>query len=153
MLGGLTFAAKVVMMHLPNIEPVSLLVMVYAVTLGKKCLFPIFVYVILELLLYGFGIWSIGYIYVWPLLALLAWLLRGMRHPMGWAVLAAGFGLLFGALFTPVCLLFGGPAFALSWWINGLPFDLLHGAGNFVLALTLFCPLCRLMRQLLARLP
>jgi len=149
-LGGLTFAAKVAMMALPNIEPVSLLVMVYAVTLGKKCLFPIYIYVILELLVYGIGIWSVGYLYVWLILAATAWLLRNMRSPLGWALLSGGFGLLFGGLFTPVCLLSGGPGFALSWWLSGIPFDLIHCGANFALALALFCPLRQLMTQLLA---
>lgn len=149
-LGGLTFAAKMAMMALPNIEPVSLLVMVYAVTLGKKCLFPLYIYVTLELLLYGIGIWSLGYLYVWALLALAAWLLRDMKSPLGWALLSGGFGLLFGALFTPMCLLFGGPAFAASWWISGIPFDLIHCVANFALALVLFNPLRHLMTRLLA---
>ena len=42
MMGPLTFGAKVAMSGLPNIEPVSLMVMVLAVTLGRKALFPIF---------------------------------------------------------------------------------------------------------------
>lgn len=147
MLGGLTFAAKVVMMSLPNIEPVSLLVMVFAVVYGKKALFPIYVYVLLEFVLFGFGLWSAAYLYVWALLALAAWLLRNMRSALGWAVLSGGFGLLFGALCTPVYLVSGGPAFALSWWLSGIPFDLLHCAGNFALALVLFKPLCRLLSR------
>ena len=36
MLGALTFAAKVAMAGLPNIEPVSLFVMLFAVTFGRK---------------------------------------------------------------------------------------------------------------------
>jgi len=148
MLGALTFGAKVVMMGLPNIEPVSLLVMVFAVTFGKKALFPIYVYVLLELSLFGVGLWTASYVYIWALLALAAWLLRGMHSPLGWAVLSGTFGLLFGALCTPVCLLTGGPAFALSWWISGIPFDLAHCAGNFALALILFPPLRRLFSRL-----
>ena len=35
-LGALTFAAKLVMSGLPNIEPVSLMVMIFAVTFGAK---------------------------------------------------------------------------------------------------------------------
>ena len=143
-LGALTFGAKVVMMGLPNIEPVSLLVMVFAVTFGKKALFPIYVYILLELSLFGIGLWSAAYIYIWPLLALAAWLLRHMRSPLGWGLLSAMFGLLFGALCAPVCLLAGGPSFALSWWLSGIPFDLAHCAGNFALALVLFPPLRRL---------
>lgn len=148
MLGALTFGAKVVMMGLPNIEPVSLLVMVFAVTFGKKALFPIYVYVLLELSLFGIGLWTASYIYIWALLALTAWLLRGMQSPLGWAVLSGTFGLLFGALCTPVCLLTGGPAFALSWWVSGIPFDLAHCAGNFALALVLFPSLRRLFSHL-----
>lgn len=147
MLGALTFGAKVVMMGLPNIEPVSLLVMVFAVTFGKKALFPIYVYVLLELSLFGIGLWSAAYTYVWALLALAAWLLRHMHSSVGWALLSAAFGLLFGLLCSPVCLLTGGPAFALSWWISGIPFDFAHCAGNFALALVLFGPLRRLFSR------
>lgn len=146
-LGGLTFAGKVAMMSLPNIEPVSLLVMVFAVTFGKKALYPIYVYVMLEFALFGFGLWSAAYLYVWALLALVAWLFRRMTSPLGWAVLSAAFGLLFGLLCTPVYVITGGPAFAFSWWLSGIPFDLTHCAGNFALALVLFCPLRRLMSR------
>lgn len=146
-LGGLTFAAKVAMMSLPNIEPVSLLVMVFAVTFGKKALFPIYIYVLLEFALFGFGLWSAAYLYVWALLAFAAWLLRNMRSPLGWAVLSGAFGLLFGLLCAPVYVLTGGPAFALSWWLSGIPFDLTHCAGNFALASVLFVPLRRLLAR------
>ena len=150
-LGGVAFAAKVVMAPLPNIEPVSLLVMLYAVTFGKKALYPVGVYVLLEFALYGLGLWSVSYLYVWPLLALCACALRGMESPLGWALLSGGFGLLFGALCAPAYLVTGGPAFALSWWVNGIPFDLLHCGGNFTLALVLFKPLRRVMGRLYGR--
>ena len=35
-----------------------------------------------------------------------------------------------------------------SWWISGIPWDLAHCAGNFVIALALFVPLRRLMAAL-----
>lgn len=147
-LGGLTFAAKVAMMGLPNIEPVSLMVMLFAVTFGRKALFPIYVYVLLEFAFFGLHLWSVNYLYIWPLLALAAWFLRDMTHPLAWALLSGVFGLLFGALCAPVYLVTGGPAFALGWWVNGIPFDLLHCAGNFCMGLFLFCPLRSLMSRL-----
>lgn len=151
MLGAMTFGAKFVMAGLPNIEPVSLLVMLFAVTLGKKALFPIYTYVLLELTLNGIGLWTVAYIYVWLPLALAAYLLRRMESPVGWAILSGSFGLLFGALCALVSLLAGGPAFALSWWLNGIPFDLLHCVGNFIFALVLFVPMRTLLSRLLSR--
>ena len=62
MLGAMMFGAKTVMMALPNIEPVSLMVMVLAVTLGKKALFPIYIYVLLELTIHGVGLWTLSYL-------------------------------------------------------------------------------------------
>ncbi len=148
MLGAITFAAKVAMSGLPNIEPVSLFVMLFAVCFGKKCIYPIYTYVVMEFLFYGIHLWSINYLYVWAILALTAWQLRKMRSPLGWGVLSGAFGMLFGFLCAPVYLFSGGPGFALSWWISGIPFDLLHCAGNFVMALILFVPMRKLLNRL-----
>ena len=148
MLGALTFAAKVAMAGLPNIEPVSLLVMLFAVVFGRKCLYPIYTYVIMEFLFYGLHLWSINYLYIWALLALAAYMMRKAESPLLWAILSGSFGLLFGFLCAPVQLFAGGLGFAVSWWISGIPYDCLHGVGNFVVALILFVPLRKLLTQL-----
>lgn len=150
-LGAMTFGAKVAMSFLPNIEPVSLLVMLYAVVLGRKCVYPIYLYVLMEILFYGIQLWNINYLYIWTLLALGACLLRRSENPLAWALLSGSFGLLFGALCAPVYLFSGGLGFAVSWWISGIPFDALHCAGNFVMALVLFMPLRRLLENLYSR--
>jgi energy-coupling factor transport system substrate-specific component len=148
LLGGLTFCAKLAMAGLPNIEPVTLLVMLYAVTFGRRAVWPIAVYVLMEFALFGLHLWSLCYLYIWAVPAVLAHRLRSMGHPLGWALLSAAFGLAFGALCAPVYLPFLGPAGTVSWWLAGIPFDLLHSGGNGLLALTLFCPLRRLLRRL-----
>ena len=151
-LGALTFSLKVAMSFLPNIEPTSLLVMVYAVVFGRKALYPIYLYVALEILFYGIQLWNINYLYVWLILAMGAWMMRNVQQSLAWALLGAVFGLFFGALCAPVYLFTGGPAVALSWWISGIPFDLLHCGGNFVMVLVLFKPLRRLLTTLYTRL-
>ena len=148
LLGGILFAGKMVLAALPNVEPVSLLVMVYAVVYGRRALYPIYVYVALECLIWGLNIWSISYLYVWAILAGVAWLLRGMQSRLGWAILAGAFGLCFGALCALPYLAVGRWAFALAWWIAGLPYDIVHCAGNFALALVLFSPCRRLLTRL-----
>ena len=148
MLGAMTFGAKAVMSALPNIEPVSLFIMVFAAALGWKAFYPLYLYVLMEILFYGIHLWNINYLYVWAVLALAARLLRNMRRPLGWAVLSGAFGLLFGALCAPVYLFVGGPGFAVSWWASGIPYDVAHCAGNFVMALVLFNPLRKLVSKL-----
>ena len=85
MLGGLTFGAKFVMSGLPNIEPVSLLLMLFAVTFGIKALFPMGIYIALEILIYGIQLWNINYLYVWPILLAISLAMRKTESPLLWA--------------------------------------------------------------------
>lgn len=148
LLSALLYGAKLAMAPLPNIEPVSLLVIVYTAVLGRRALVPIYIYVLLEVVTWGFGYWSACYLYIWLVLALGARLLRKMESPWGWAALSGCFGLCFGALCSLTYWIAGGWAFALSWWLSGIPFDLLHGVGNFVLALALFKPCKAILSRL-----
>ena len=150
-LGALTFAAKYVMSFLPNIEPVSLMVMLFAVVFGKKWAYPVYLYVLMEILFYGISLWNINYLYVWAVLAMCAYFLRDMESPWGWALLSGSFGLLFGALCGIVDVFVGGGAYAVTKWVSGIPFDIAHCAGNFVIALLLFRPLRGLMEKLYAK--
>ena len=150
-LGALTFALQVAMAPLPNIEPVSLLVMIFAATFGWKCLYPIYVFVSMEILFYGISVWNIYYLYVWTVLALCAILLRTQRSTLLWALLSAVFGLFFGALCGIVDIFIGGFSYAAAKWVSGIPFDLLHCGGNFAMALILFKPLRAVMEKFYAR--
>lgn len=141
LLGALMFGAKMALAGLPNIEPVSLLILVYTAVFGRKAIYPMYIYVLLEILVWGLGLWNINYLYVWPILYLLARVFRRMESPWGWAILSGAFGLSFGLLCTPVYAITGGWAFGLSWWLSGIPFDVVHCAGNFCLALGLYRPL------------
>ena len=150
-LGGLTFAAKFVMSGLPNIEPSSLMVMLFAVVFGWKGLFPTYVYVALEMLIFGINTWSLPYLYIWLILFIVARMMGNMTHPLSWALLSGVFGLLFGVLSLPAHWAMSGFAASLAWVISGIPYDVLHCAGNFVIALVLFVPMRRLLERQYAR--
>ncbi|WP_455582374.1 hypothetical protein [Dysosmobacter sp.] len=150
-LGAGLFAAKLAMAQLPNIEPVTLLVMLFAVCFGWKSLCAVAVYAALEFFLWGAGLWAVCYLYIWLVPFLLARAARRVDSPLWWAALSGAFGLLFGALCAPVYWVAGGWAAALSWWAAGIPMDLLHGAGNFFLALVLFRPMRRWLSALARR--
>lgn len=145
LMGAMTFALKMAMAQLPNIEPVSLMVMLAAVCFGWRGLYAVYLYVFLEFAIWGFGLWNVAYLYVWLVLFTAARLLRKAESPLIWAALSGCFGLMFGALCAVVYWVTGGWAFAVSWWAAGIPMDLLHGLGNFVVALVLFKPLRKAM--------
>ena len=151
MLAALTFALQVVMGPLPNIEPVSLLVMLFAVTFGWTALYPVYIFVVMEVLYYGISLWNLYYLYVWAVLAVAAILMRNVQSPILWALLSAVFGLLFGALCGITDAFVGGFAFAVSKWAMGIPFDVTHCVGNFVIAIVLFQPLRKLLHKLYTR--
>ena len=150
-LGAMTFAMKVVMAALPNVEPVSLCILVYGAVFGYKALYPTYIYVTMEILYFGLGTWNICYLYIWAILVLAAIFLREMRQPLGWALVSGVYGLLFGALCAIVDAFIGGPAYAVAKWASGIPFDIAHCIGNFCIALVLFKPLRELLEKLYRR--
>lgn len=152
MLGALIFAAKYVMAFLPNIEPVSLMVMLCAVVFGQKAAYPIALYVVMEFMFYGLGLWNINYLYIWAILAIAAGQMRQTRSPLPWAILSGTFGLLFGALCAPVDVIIGGFGYAIAKWVSGIPFDIAHCIGNFAIALVMFVPMRNLLEKLYAKL-
>lgn len=138
--------AQVVMAALPNIEPVSLLIVLYTLAFRKKALFPIYAFVFLEGLLYGFQLWWVMYLYIWLILWGIAMLLgRRRRSPVQWALVTGIFGLLFGFFGSFVYIPVSGMRAAVVWWVAGIPMDMLHGAGNFVLTFVLFRPLSKVL--------
>lgn len=149
LLAAIMAALQAAMSFLPNIEPVSLLVLVYSLTFGRDVFYIIYTFVFVEGLIYGFSMWWFTYLYIWPLWALAVMTLgkNKERSPMLWAVASGAFGLSFGAL-DALPYLAGGPAAAFARWLSGIPFDLLHCGGNFFLALILEKPLHQLLGTL-----
>ena len=88
---------------------------------------------------------------MWAVLAVCAYALRDMESSLGWALLSGSFGLLFGALCGIVDVFVGGFSYAAAKWVSGIPFDIAHCAGNFIMALLLFQPLRGLMEKLYAK--
>ncbi len=148
LLAALMIGAKVAMSMLPNVHLGAVLLIAATMRHGVKALYTAFVYVILEGLIYGFGLWWISYLYIWPLLVLAVLPFRKRKSWLILSIVGALHGYLFGALCAlPVAVLGGIPA-GISYWIAGIPFDLIHGTSNFVLCLILLPPLSRLSQKI-----
>lgn len=150
MLTGIIFAAQVGMASMPNIEIVTLLVILYTQVYRKKVFFIIYAFVALEGIFYGFGIWWMNYLYIWTLLALLVLLLgRKNRSLVFWGIVSGAYGLCYGMLCAIPYFVAGGVGGGIAYWIAGIPYDILHCAGNVVLCLLLYRPLYHVMTQVL----
>lgn len=137
---------------LPNIHLVGVFVVVATVVYRKYALFPIYVYVIIQGAVGGFGPWWFAYLYIWDILWLGVMLVPKNLPPkikcILYVVLCAAHGFLFGVLYAPMQALMFGLDFkgTLAWISAGLYFDMLHGIGNLVLGGLLICPMVTILK-------
>ncbi len=152
-LGAIMFASKMITEFLPNIHLLAMFTIAFTVVYRAKALFPIYIFVLLTGIFYGFGLWWVPYIYLWPILWGMAMLLPqnlpdkinipiymtvGMMH-----------GLLYGTLYAPFQALAFGLSFEgmLAWIVAGLPWDFVHGIGNLC-ATTLTVPIIKTLKRI-----
>ena len=149
LLSAILYVSKVALEFLPNVELVSLLTVLYTLVFGKEAFLIVTVFNLFELIQWGFGTWWVSYLYVWPLLVLIILLLKKVikEEFLIWSVVSGLFGLIFGSLFAIVYLPVD-PAYALAYWISGLPWDVWHGVCNFVLMLVIGKPLYLLLKKI-----
>ncbi len=153
MFGALMFTSKVMLDFLPNVHLVGAFIAVFTVTYRFRALIPIYLYVMLTGLFYGFNAWWIPYLYVWTVLWAAVMLIPKSFSKKATAVtahiLAVLHGLAFGTLWAPSqAILFGlDLSGTVKWIIAGLPYDALHAAGNLVAGFLIY-PLMNLLEKL-----
>lgn len=154
MLGTVMFVSKLLMSALPNIHIVAVLAVTYTLIFRVKALIPIYVYVFLELLDYGFTLWWVPNLYMWAIIWGLAMLIPS-KTPIPVAavisVIVCGFhGFAYGIMWAPAQAILMGYDFnqMLTWIGFGLPYDAIHGVSNLTLG-TLVIPLATAIRSAL----
>lgn len=155
-LGAITFLSDILMEALPNVHLVGVLLAVYTVVFKLKAFIPLYVYVFLSGLFGGFSLWWIPYLYIWIPIVLLTLLVpknapRAVKMIV-YPLIVGLNGFLFGTLYAPAQALMFGLDFKgmIAWIVAGIPFDLIHGAGNLVLGLFIL-PLSELFLRILKR--
>lgn len=151
LLGALMFAVQIALAVLPNIELVSVLIMATATVFGLKSLISVYIFVVLELLYHGIGIWNVMYLYVWAILVIAVMLTRRYATPLLNAILAAFFGLFFGTLCSLPYFITGGVSAGLVWIIQGIPYDIIHAVSNFLFVFLAFSPLLKVLKKALKK--
>ncbi|MBE6542480.1 MAG: hypothetical protein E7672_08580 [Ruminococcaceae bacterium] len=144
MLGAILFAGKIVFEAVPNIHPVACLIMVYTVVYRRLALIPIYIFVFLFGLFYGFSTWWLPYLYIWTVLWGMTMLLPKNMPPkiamVVYPVICGLFGLLYGTFYAPAQAILFHFNFktTLAWIASGLPFDALHGIGNLAMGILIY---------------
>lgn len=152
MLAALMYASKMLMEVLPNIHLLGVFVIAITVAYGKKALYPIYAYVLVNGLIAGFATWWIPYLYVWTVLwgvtMLLPKKMPSKIRPIIYMVVCALHGFSFGILYAPAQVLVYGLNFEgmLAWIVAGLPFDIIHGISNFCCGI-LICPIILVLKR------
>lgn len=148
---------KLALSFVPNVEVVTLLILVYGAAMGAAYAVPAtLVFCAVEVALYGAGSWVLLYFIYWPLLAVAASILLKGRRVWLAAVLAAFGGVLFGVLSaccdTLFCVTSLAPAHLGDYWVayylKGLYFDLAHIASGVLTVCLLYLPLVSVLRRL-----
>jgi len=153
LLGALMLVLQVMTSSIPNIEPVSFLLIIYTLVLGKQALIVVVVFNFLLGLVSGMGTWWFGYWVVWPMLVFIVLLFRKIikENFLGWSIVSGVFGMLFGALYSIPYIFTVSKTFALTYWINGIPYDLIHMVGNYFIMIILGKRVYDLLKKLVAK--
>lgn len=153
MLGTLMYISKVLLEFLPNIHLLGMFTMVFTIVYRRKALIPVYICVLLIGLLNGFAAWWIPHLYLWTVLWGVTMLLpRRMSARTAipvYMTVCALHGLCYGTLYAPSQALLYGLNFqqTITWIIAGLPWDVVHAAGNLVAGM-LIVPLVQVLRRL-----
>ncbi len=141
LLAALLKSSQAVLSFLPNIEIVSLLILIFAIRLGaKKTIYITVLFSTLNIMIWGLSPATIGYFFVWSGYGIVCSALRKiLNKDIKAAIFLGMFGFIFGALFAIIYLPMGY-SYAISYWINGILFDLVHGVSNFIVGLWAFNP-------------
>ena len=146
---------KIALAWAPNIELTSFWIIMFTLFFGNKILYVIIVFILIEGAMYGVQLWWIMYLYAWPLLAFVTWLLRKKDSLFTYAMLSGIFGLFFGFLCAFPYIVIGavnggiinGLYAGFTWWVAGIPWDIIHCVGNFVLMLVLYSPVKGIIKR------
>lgn len=133
--------AKFALSSIAGIEIVSLLFILYTLSFGKRISYVLPAFLIVEGIFGGFGIWWFMYVYIWSILVAVTYGFRKYKSMWFWSTISGIFGLLFGTMCCPVYFIAFGTETAVSWWVAGIPTDIIHGISNFIVCAILFKPL------------
>ena len=148
-MAAILVAVKEALAWLPNGELVTSIVCVGTLVFGWEMLLSTIIFSLIEIMLYGFGMWTVVYFYIWEILVIAVMLFKPIfkRNRILYTILMGVYGLLFGFFSAVPQLFIGGPKMAITWWMAGITFDLMHCAWNLVFGFLSFPVLLKIFEK------
>ncbi len=151
LLSAVCIVSRIALQFLPNIKPVTTVIILLAVYMGIAASVEAAVVITLVSdMLLGLGTWTPFQILAWTVIAVLSGVLAGSLRKLPLVLLslyAAFCGFLFGFVVSWERLLFVNFQGFIVYYLAGLSFDLLHAAGNFAFCLVFAVPLRRIFER------
>ena len=154
MLGVFAVSGRVLLDPIPNIQPVTVIVLLAGIHYGAPRAIALTTAVTLcSNLMLGHGLWSLYQAAGWSAVAVAGSLLSsrllvdGRLHIERLAIVAAASAFAFGWIVSLSSLHSMGSELLLPYIVAGIPFDLLHAAGNVAFAAWLANPLSEVMTK------
>lgn len=150
LLAALLTVGRIGFAVIPNVQPNTTILILASFVLGPiQGLILAILSTMTTNLFLGHGLWSIGQMIAWGIIAVISGFLGRYRHKIPWLIqiLYAGLcGFLFGLIMS---IFMGGIMIQKFWpyYLSGLPFDLNHAIGNIVFFAVLYKPLMFVMEQ------
>lgn len=157
--GTLMFLSDIMMDALPNVHLLGMFIVTFTVVYRFWALLPLYVYVFLNGLYYGFTAVWVPNLYTWAVLWIMAMLIpRQMPTTVAaitYIIICGLHGLAYGTLYAPSQIILfcdGDWSMLPAWVVSGLPFDIAHCIGNLC-AGTLILPLVKILKRMPGAVP
>ena len=139
LLSAILVISKELFAFLPNIEFVSFFLLIYTQLLPLNIVISIsIIFCFIQVILYGFGLWTPVYFVLWPSFTFLSYILKKQINTENKAAIYnALFGLTFGFFNSIPYFLMDFP-FGWAGFLRGIPYDLIHCIGNYIIVIALY---------------
>lgn len=159
---ALLSAGKQALASIPNIEVVTLFIMLYAACFKPQIAFvATAVFIFIEIFIWGFNTWVFAYLIHWNLLALFTFFLARVfkiKNRFVYLAYTIVMTALFGVLTSFIDALVGWAKTGLSFatlftaiYLRGIYFYIVHVVGNAAINITLFAPIRDLLHKLMKK--
>ncbi|RDW19098.1 ECF transporter S component [Oceanobacillus arenosus] len=149
LLAALAIVGRVFFQFIPNVQPVTSLIIICGILLGPLAAFILAILTaILSNMLLGMGIWTIWQIISWGLIGLLSGFLSKSLKKVPFIVivlLAFLSGYLYGFIISLITYQVSGHFW--PYYLAGLPFDTSHAIGNVIFMIIFYPIIFHLMKK------